>query len=189
MVSYITVYISPLLTLASYIVPGKNDNLTPGDRLLNWVWYCNYPEHSKEYDDLMTDKDGIKHHDSLPVGKVQEEVWLQQQAHAKQVLPPQFAELFLKTATPFVQSITDSLSPKALFFDNHLLLLGDALAGFRTHKAASTRQAASHALSLAKVIEGEMHWADYEGEVLRFAKSVSAHGIAVGDQSQFGHDE
>ena len=135
----------------------------------------------------MTDRHGVKHHYTLPVGKVREETWLQQQEYAKQVLPPQFAELVLKTKTPFIQSITDALSPRALFFDNKLLLLGDALAGFRPHTAASTSQAAFHALNLAKVMKGEKHWADYEREVLRFAKSVSAQGIAMGNQSQFGH--
>ena len=118
---------------------------------------------------------------------MREETWLQQQELAKQVLPPQFAELVSKTNTPFVQSITDVLSPKALFFNNKLLLLGDALAGFRPHTAASTSQAAFHALQLAKVMREEMQWAEYERDILRFAKSVSAQGIAMGNQSQFGH--
>ena len=135
----------------------------------------------------MTDRDGVKHHSTLPVGKMRDEIWLQQQDYANHILPPYFAELVKKTKTPFIQSITDVLSPKALFFDNKLLLLGDALAGFRPHTAASTSQAAFHALHLAEVMREEKSWAEYERDVLRFAKSVSAQGIAMGNQSQFGH--
>ena len=134
----------------------------------------------------MTDNQGTRHHTTLPVGGVRDDVWLRQREYAREVLPHQFAELVNSTRCPFVQSITDVLSPQALFFDQKLLLIGDALAGFRPHTAASTNQAALHALLLEQVMKGEMAWAEYEENVLDFARTVSAQGIAMGNRIQFG---
>ncbi|KAI9820438.1 MAG: hypothetical protein M1832_003771 [Thelocarpon impressellum] len=181
-----TFYDAPGTQVLCYTIPGEHGTLAPGRRLLNWVWYANYPADSAAYAELMTDRDGASHHFTMPAGKMREELWLSQKERAEEILPPQFCELLKKTETPFVQAITDVLSPKVLFFDNKLLLLGDALAGFRPHTAASTSQAALHALLLANVMGGEMSWAEYEGKVLDFARDMSAHGIALGEQSQFG---
>ena len=153
------------------------------------MWYCNYAEGSAAFADLMTDQQGTKHHITLPVGKMHGDVWLRQQKHAQEVLPPQFAEVVTKTKTPFVQSITDVLSPEASFFDHKLLLLGDALAGFRPHTAASTNQAAFDALQLADVFHGKSDWVEYERRVLEYARVVSQQGIAMGHRSQFEHQK
>ena len=169
-----------------YNIPGKNGSLVPGERLLNYVWYCNYPEGSPELVDILTDTDGHKHRMSLPKDKMREEIWSRQKAYATEILPAPFAELVCKTKQPFVQTITDIASPQASFFDGKLLLVGDALATFRPHVAASTNQAALDALLLEKVMKGDMTIQQWEDQVLEYAHLTSLQSIAWGYKNQAG---
>ncbi|KAH7081006.1 monooxygenase [Paraphoma chrysanthemicola] len=179
------------LQILAYVIPGKHGTTEPGKRLLNWVWYVNYPEESPEHIDLMTDNDGKRHHITLPAGGVRDEVWARQRKYAKEVLPPQFAELVEKTKVPFIQAITDVISPSAVFDGGRVLLIGDALAGLRPHTAMSTSQAAMDAMRLAEAIdaitEGQgkealKHWEDH---VVKYAKEMQSHGVRIGNRSQF----
>lgn len=180
--------------ILAYTIPGPNGTIEPGKRLLNWVWYVNYEEGSLEHKELMTDKDGRRHHVSLPPRAIQDHVWQRQKEVAIEVLPPQFAELVNKTKVPFVQAITDVISTAAVLpRDNRVLLIGDALAGFRPHTAASTNQAALDALMLAKAVDEILEGADqnevlklWEQDVLKYAKSMQQQGVSLGNRSQFG---
>ncbi|KAF9695534.1 hypothetical protein EKO04_006454 [Ascochyta lentis] len=182
------------LQILAYTIPGLNGTVKPGKRLLNWVWYVNYKEESPEHVELMTDKDGKRHHITLPPGGIQDGVWKRQKEFASKVLPPQFAELVNKTQVPFIQAITDVVSPAAILpSDNRVLLIGDALAGFRPHTAASTNQAAMDAMELAKAIDKIIGGADgdevlksWEDHVLEYARSMQKHGVDIGNRSQFG---
>lgn len=169
-----------------YLIPGENGTLEKGKRLANWVWYCNYEEDSAEYEDLMTDKNGKRHAVTLPVGAMKEKVWEQQKKYASEVLPPQFAELVNKTQHPFIQAITDVISPENELLNGKVLLVGDALAGFRPHTAASSGQAAFDALALAELLDGKIDREEYDKKVLEHATEVQRHGVMLGERSQFG---
>jgi hypothetical protein len=109
-----------------------------------------------------------------------------QKAYAKKVLPPQFAELVELTAKPFIQAITDVYSPHTVFHDGALVLMGDAVAGFRPHTAGSTSQATFHALKLDQYLRGEnIDWKRFEREVGQYARQGVQHGIELGNRSQF----
>lgn len=178
--------------ILAYTIPGKHGTREPGKRLLNWVWYVNYEEDSPEHTELMTDKDGNRHHITLPPGGITNDVWVKQKEFAKEVLPPQFAELVEKTEVPFIQAITDVIAPSAVLSGGRVLLLGDALAGFRPHTAASTNQAALDAMELAdaigKIIEGDDIEAlqDWDQTVVHYAKETQRSGVMMGERSQFG---
>lgn len=159
--------------------------MEPGSRLINWVWYCNYPEDSNEYKDLMTDSEGHFHHYTLPSDGVQERLWSKQKGYAAEVLPSQFSKLVQQTTSPFVQAITDVISPEASFFDGKVLLVGDAVAGFRPHTAASTSQAALHAILLDRVMRGGMTLDEMLENMMDHARYMSNAGIRMGNRSQF----
>lgn len=182
------------MQILAYTIPGNSGTVEHGKRLLNWVWYVNYREESPEHVELMTDKHGKRHHITLPPGGIAESVWERQKKFASDVLPPQFAELVDKTEVPFIQAITDVVSPAAVSpKDNRVLLIGDALAGFRPHTAASTNQAALDAMELAGAIDQILQGADmgevlkdWESSVLEYAHSMQQHGVNLGNRSQFG---
>lgn len=117
------------IQILAYLIPGKNGTIEPGERLINFVWYYNFPVDSQEFADLMTDVDGEKHHITMPPGKMRPGVWEKYRQVARDRMPPQFAEVICKTKYPFAQAITDVISPKQSFMDGKVLLIGDALAG------------------------------------------------------------
>ncbi|WPH03461.1 Hypothetical protein R9X50_00634100 [Acrodontium crateriforme] len=175
------------LQILGYLIPAPpNGDLTPGKRRFNWVWYRNYEKGSPELEELMTDVHGKRHAITLPVGGIQGQIWEKQKTYANEMLPPQFAEAVNKTQHPFVQAITDCIAPHNSFFDGKVLLVADALAGFRPHTAASTGQAAFDALYMDRWLRGEIDKEDYDETVMDFAKRVQQHGVNLGDRSQFG---
>ena len=173
------------IQILAYLIPGKNGSTTPGERLVNFVWYYNFPVDSAEFKELMTDVDGEHHHITMPPGKMQPSVWEKQKQVARDRLPPQFAEIICKTKYPFVQAITDVLSTHNSFMDGKVLLIGDALAGFRPHTVASTSQAAFDAIVLADMVEGKLTHKEYVQETMQFARLVQKRGMDMGTRSQF----
>ena len=186
LVDRFTFYHADNVQFLAYLIPGTNGALESGHKLMNWVWYVNYLEGSEELNELMTDTSGRRHNVTLPVGKMQESVLSKQRERASKVLPPQFAELVNKTKQPFIQAITDVISPKCSYFNGKLMLMGDALAGFRPHTAASTSQAAYNALMLVDCMQGEISLAEYDAAVIAFATRYQALGVSLGQRSQFG---
>ncbi|KAF2158657.1 hypothetical protein M409DRAFT_71515 [Zasmidium cellare ATCC 36951] len=181
-----TFFHSEAIQSLGYLIPGQDGTTEPGKRLFNWVWYCNYEEGGHDLEELMTDVNGRRHAITLPVDTMQPQVWEKQKSHAKRVLPPQYAEAVEKTEHPFIQAITDVISPTNRFYDGKVLLVGDALAGFRPHTAASTGQAACDAIMLDRLLRGEISAGEYDTEVMDFATRVQRSGVVMGDRSQFG---
>ena len=182
-----TFFHAPGTQILSYVIPGKNGTLERGTRLINWVWYCNY----EDLPQVLTDCDGQTHRWTLPHGKVNLKVWESQKKYARGNLPPQFAELVDKTHSPFVQAVTDVIAPQACHYDGRVILVGDALAGFRPHTVASTSQAAFHASQLWEHMKCWDEWVKkmslYEETVMEFARHGVQHGQKLGYRSQFGH--
>lgn len=134
----------------------------------------------------MTDTSGQHHRFTLPVDKIQPSLWDQQKSHAAKVLPAVFAELVQSTNQPFIQAITDVISPQVSFFDGKVYLVGDALAGFRPHTAASTNQAAFHALLMGRWFEGRIGEGEMTSTMLDYARRTQRAGVMMGERSQFG---
>jgi 2-polyprenyl-6-methoxyphenol hydroxylase-like FAD-dependent oxidoreductase len=112
-----------------YPIPGETTGLNSGKRLANWGWYQNLIE--SDLDDLMNDIDGVRHKFTLPMGKIKPEFVERLHTRAKETLPPQFVELITNTTLPFVQVVTDVLSPQNVFLGGKVVLIGDAAAGPR----------------------------------------------------------
>jgi 2-polyprenyl-6-methoxyphenol hydroxylase-like FAD-dependent oxidoreductase len=181
-----TFFHGPGTQMLSYLIPGHAGTLERGHRLMNWVLYWNYPEGSAEHREIMTDGDGKQHGITLPPGGVREEVWAAHRRRAQETLPPQFSEIVLHTEVPFVQAITDVISSQAVFHGGRVLLVGDALAGFRPHTAASTSQAAFDAMQVAELVQGKITLEEWEKRVLDYARETQSKGVQMGDRSQFG---
>jgi 2-polyprenyl-6-methoxyphenol hydroxylase-like FAD-dependent oxidoreductase len=98
----------------------------------------------------MTDKEGRTYPISLPVSHIRDEIRNAQKKHADDILPTVFSTLVKETKLRSVQVIADVISPRPAFCGDKVILIGDSLAGFRPHTAASTNQAAYHALLLGR---------------------------------------
>ena len=167
-------------------MPGTNEKLAKGQRLLNWVWYFNYPKDTPAFNENMTDVNGYTHRNTLPAGKIKPETWKKHKNHARNVLDSPFLELVNKTAEPFISTVNDCASTKASFFDGKLLLVGEALTLLRPHTGMSFNHAAVNCLLLQRVVKGEMSMVQWEREVLRYAEKTRLLSACVGSYFQFG---
>ncbi|OAK97040.1 FAD/NAD(P)-binding domain-containing protein [Phaeosphaeriaceae sp. SRC1lsM3a] len=177
------------IQILAYLIPGKNGTLKPGKRLINFVYYTNFPspslvEPSPDFRELMTDIDGQYHRITMPPGKTDPKAWEKQRTIAREKLPPQFAEIVCGTKKPFVQAITDVISPTNEFMDGRVILIGDALSGFRPHTVASTSQACFDAMILADMIEGKVSRKEWKKQTLGYARTIQKRGVDMGERSQ-----
>ncbi|KAK8058129.1 FAD/NAD(P)-binding domain-containing protein [Apiospora phragmitis] len=172
--------------ILAYLIPGKAGTVEPGQRLINFVYYTNFPEGSPELEEIMTDRHGRRRRITMPPGLTAPDAWEKQRRIARERLPPQFAEIVCATQKPFVQAVTDVLSPANEFMGGKVVLIGDALAGFRPHTVASTSQAAFDAMILGDYIEGKVSREQWKRETLGFARFIQKRGVDMGNRSQFG---
>lgn len=176
---------APGIQNLTYTIAGENGNTNPGHRLLNFVWYANFPEGESELEKLMTDKDGKRRRVTIPPGMIAWDAWEMIKKKAIDRLPPQMAEMANKCENPFVQCITDVISPKNLYMGDKVALVGDALAGFRPHTVASTSQAAYNVMSLVDWLDAKIDRKEFIRRTMQFARTIQDMGVNIGDRSQF----
>ncbi|KAK3684528.1 hypothetical protein LTR37_020203 [Vermiconidia calcicola] len=164
---------------------GENGNTSPSHRLLNFVWYANFPDGSAELERIMTDKDGRRRKVTIPPGMITWDAWEMLKSKASEKLPPQMAEMAHKSKNPFVQCITDVTSPRNFYMDNKVVLIGDALAGFRPHTVASTSQAAFNVMGLVDWLDGNIDRRQYVKQTMQYARLIQSRGVHIGNRSQF----
>lgn len=131
--------------ILGYPVPGVADELAPGRRRYNFVWYRPADERA-----LLTDAAGRVHEDGIAPRDIRPEAIAAMRAEADARLSPQFAEAIRVTALPLVQPIYDLLSPCFAF--GRVALLGDAASVARPHVARGAIKAGEDAMALAEVL-------------------------------------
>ena len=132
-----------------YPIPGLDGSVKRGGRLINYVWYRNYPE-GGDLDDLLTDDTGRRHEISLPPGAASERHVAELRAGAVARLPEQMKQLVLNTDQPFLQIVYELEVPRMAF--GRVCIIGDAAFAVRPHAAAGTGKSASDAWALAAVL-------------------------------------
>ncbi len=179
-----TFFHAPGIQNLTYTIPGTNGNMKKGKRLLNFVWYTNFPEDENELEEVMTDKDGRRRRITIPPGQMRDEAWEMVKKRGRDRLPPQMSEMVEKTRQPFVQCITDVITPQNSFMNGKVVLVGDALAGFRPHTVASTSQAAFDVLMLVEYLKTGDH-AEFVRRTMEYARLIQYRGVYIGNRSQF----
>ena len=148
----ITYYVYANSHILVYPIPGPDGSVTPGDRLLNFVWYRNYLE-GCDLDDVLTDESGVRREISVPPGTASEHHVAEMRATARARLPSAMARIVGETAQPFLQVVYDIEVPRMAF--GRVCLVGDAAFVVRPHAAAGTAKAAADAWALAEAIGRE----------------------------------
>jgi 2-polyprenyl-6-methoxyphenol hydroxylase-like FAD-dependent oxidoreductase len=136
--------------MLGYPVAGFENNLNPGHRRYNFVWYRQAPEDSV-LKDLLTDADGVFHQHGISPIQVSWKHITQVREAARKNLAPQFAEVLEKTGMVFFQPIYDVFSKRIAF--NRVALMGDASFVARPHVGMGVSKAAEDALSILHHID------------------------------------
>lgn len=135
--------------ILGYPVSGKGDDVRPGRRRFNFVWYR--PAGQDELARLLTDVDGQRHDLSIPPHRIRPDVLSGMRDDAERLLAPPFAEVIRRTEQPFLQAILDLESP-AMTFGGRVALLGDAAFVARPHVGMGVTKAIGDAARLADAL-------------------------------------
>jgi 2-polyprenyl-6-methoxyphenol hydroxylase-like FAD-dependent oxidoreductase len=147
---YFAFCLPPGQQMLGYPVAGPGNDLRPGHRSYNWVWY-RPAEEDAELPRLLTDKNGRSHALSIPPPLIARAVIRDMRDEAETVLAPQFAELVRLTEQPFLQPIYDLEASRMAL--GRVALVGDAAFVARPHVGAGVSKAAQDAFALASVLE------------------------------------
>ncbi len=160
----------PASHILVYPIPNVDGATEPGRRLLNFVWYRNYA--GAAFEDLMTDREGVRRDTTLPPGMVDPSHLAEMRAFATAHLAPPLAAVVLGADEPFVQAVFDIDVPRMAF--DRTCLIGDAAFALRPHIAAGTAKAASDGWALADALEAAA------GDVSAALRTWEARQLAVG---------
>jgi 2-polyprenyl-6-methoxyphenol hydroxylase-like FAD-dependent oxidoreductase len=168
----------------SYPVAGPDNDLRPGYRRCNFVWYRPAPE-STALHRMLTDAAGHVHALGIPPPLVREEVIAELRDAAQSLLAPQLAEM-IKQTRPFLQPIYDVEAPRMAV--GRVALLGDAAFLARPHVAAGVTKAAEDAMALASALHSggtlEIALARFEAARIGINRQVMQRGRDLGTYLQ-----
>ena len=164
-----------------YPIAGRNNDLRPGHRRFNWVWYRTADR--SELDDMLVDEDGVRHSLSVPPPKVRADLIARLKNDARHFLPPAMCDALACIAKPFFTPIYDLLVERMVF--GRVALIGDAAAVARPHvgmgiaKAGTDAEVLADALTRAPNLFAEL--AQFEHERLPVAGKAVAQGRSLGE--------
>jgi 2-polyprenyl-6-methoxyphenol hydroxylase-like FAD-dependent oxidoreductase len=148
--AYMTFSLPPGEQFLGYPVAGPDNDLRPGRRRYNVVWYRPADEGS-ELPRLLTDESGVTHAISIPPPLIRRDAIADMRVAAERLLGPQFRAIVRLMAEPILQPIYDLESPRMAF--GRIAIIGDAAHVARPHVAAGVSKAADDAAALAEALD------------------------------------
>jgi 2-polyprenyl-6-methoxyphenol hydroxylase-like FAD-dependent oxidoreductase len=133
-----------------YPVAGPGNDLRPGHRSWNIVWYRPADE-AADVPRLLTDETGRTHELSIPPPLIARSVAAEMREAAERLLPPQLRALMRVIEQPFLQPIYDLQSERMGFA--RVALAGDAAFVIRPHVGGGIVKAAEDAAALADALD------------------------------------
>ncbi len=150
-----------------YPVAGADNDLRPGHRRYNVVWYRPADE-SSELQRLLTDESGKVHSISIPPPLIRRQAIEAMRAAAERLVAPQFRAIARLMDEPVLQPIYDLETPRMAF--GRVAIIGDAAFVARPHVAAGVSKAVDDATSLTEsLVAGEAEPALRQFETGRMA--------------------
>jgi 2-polyprenyl-6-methoxyphenol hydroxylase-like FAD-dependent oxidoreductase len=149
---FMTFGLPPGEQFLGYPVAGPDNNLRPGHRRYNVVWYRPADETTK-LQWLLTDERGVTHAISIPPPLIRSEAIAEMRADAERLVAPQFRQIVRLIEEPILQPIYDLESPRMAF--GRVAIVGDAAFVARPHVAAGVSKAADDAAALAGALQAD----------------------------------
>jgi 2-polyprenyl-6-methoxyphenol hydroxylase-like FAD-dependent oxidoreductase len=158
--------------MTMYAVPGPDNDVRPGHRAYNWVWY--HPLNNEGLAALCTDAGGVCHGTAIAPALIRPEVIADMRATARRVIAPQCVQVIDLTAQRFFQAIFDLASPRMT--RGRAVILGDAAFVARPHVGMGVTKAALDAECLADAL---LHTSDIDAALARYNARQHAFGTRV----------
>lgn len=135
--------------IIGYPIAGPGNDLRPGHRRYNFVWYTAVPE--ADLTDMRTDATGTHHPVSIAPPLIRDDILARMRDDAARRLPPPFVAMLDHGERPFFTPIYDHHSP--VMAEGRVALSGDAACVARPHVGMGVTKAAQDALSLARHLD------------------------------------
>jgi 2-polyprenyl-6-methoxyphenol hydroxylase-like FAD-dependent oxidoreductase len=135
--------------MLGYPVAGPDDDIRPGQRRYNMIWYRPADEQT-ELAALLTDENGTRHSVSIPPPLISRASIAAMRDAAARLLAPQFVEAVGLVDQPILQPIFDLVSDRIAF--GRIAIIGDAAFVARPHVGAGVAKAAGDAAALVAAL-------------------------------------
>jgi 2-polyprenyl-6-methoxyphenol hydroxylase-like FAD-dependent oxidoreductase len=164
-----------------YPVAGPGNDLRPGHRSWNIVWYRPADE-IEDVPRMLTDENGRRHELSIPPPLIARNVVAEMREASERLLPFHLRAAMRRIEQPFLQPIYDLESPGMAF--GRVAVIGDAAFVIRPHvgggvaKAAADASALTAALAQAHTVEAGLR--AFESERAPVGRSYVAQARRLG---------
>jgi 2-polyprenyl-6-methoxyphenol hydroxylase-like FAD-dependent oxidoreductase len=148
---FMTFCLPPGEQFLGYPVAGPDNDLRPGHRRYNVVWYRPADE-ATELQSLLTDEAGVTH-SSIPPPLIRRAAIAEMRAAAERLVAPQFRAIARLMDEPVLQPIYDLETPRMAF--GRVAIIGDAAFVARPHVGAGVAKAADDAAALADAVAAD----------------------------------
>lgn len=129
-----------------YPIAGPGNDLRPGHRRYNLVWYKSYD--AATLDDMLTDADGVRHDMTIPPPLIRNDVITTMRDTARAEMSRPFRAALAVADRPFFTPIYDFAAP--VMAQGRVALVGDAACVARPHVGMGVTKAAQDAEALAR---------------------------------------
>ena len=133
-------------------MPGANDSVALGERLVKWGVYMAVPPQALAA--FMTDKTGHVHQGSLPPGMMPLATERTLKDKLSRAMPDFYAEILTRSRDTFAYSIYDCEVPA--YRRGRIWLVGDAGAFARPHSGAGALKGINDAIALGEALNGKL---------------------------------
>jgi len=143
-----TFYLPPRQEVITYPIAGFNNDLRPGHRRFNFIWYR--VADAAKLREMNVDENGIQHEHSVPPPLVRKDLIADMYKDAREILPPALLDALMKIKQPFVTPIYDFTAPTIVY--GRVAMVGDAAANARPHMGFGMAKAGTDAQALARAL-------------------------------------
>lgn len=135
--------------MLGYPVAGPEDDVRPGHRRYNMIWYRPADERT-DLISLLTDENGVEHSTSIPPPLISRASIAAMRGAAERLLAPQFVKAVALVDQPILQPIFDLVSDSIAF--GRIAIIGDAAFVARPHVGGGVAKAAGDAAALVAAL-------------------------------------
>ncbi len=143
-----TFYLPKRQQVITYPISGFNNDLTPGKRRFNFIWYR--VADAGQMREMCVDENGAQHEHSVPPPLIRKDLIEQMYRDAREILPEVMLDSVMKIKQPFITPIYDFTAPQIVF--GRVAMVGDAAANARPHMGFGMAKAGGDAMALAAAL-------------------------------------
>ena len=145
---YFTFYLPPQQEVITYPIAGFNDDLTPGRRRFNFIWYR--VADAARLKEMNVDENGVQHEFTVPPPLIRKDLIAEMHRDAREIMPEVMLDAVMAIKQPFVTPIYDFTAPSIVF--GRVAMIGDAAANARPHMGFGVSKAGGDAMALANAL-------------------------------------